>query len=512
MKLFFSTFIIYLAVTSCKPLHNEEKDSGLKAFPKSHPLPYNVLPVTSCDTAPVSDVITMRHPSNNKNIVLRYTNSTIVDYLTPDWENRIQRTDDFFTEKNLNGYDSDELKLTVIDIRNVNGRPHYHYFSNGTTMQTLQNMSATKFMGASFSVHRIRQLSKGRIGADVRYNSRVLASDLDIIGNVSENRYAAAVKTLGGNAHAEFMIENWMLAGYRDPSITGSKVDYFGGSWGARSDFCGESVPFPTKYVTDLTTGEKLNLPEVCPKEVNPKKPYNCASYINCDCRGKYRNWNHLSGLTFAEWMKRIAVNYRDPVTLPKLIDYKVSRYALPSKRARQTATPSLTKRDIEILMYGTTAYSPEEFKRRSLDKSDCGGKLGPTYSDYRGKKRGGMMWDGLRDWPHNAGGVDRLHELFNDRWRMLGKAGSGQVGIQQGEEKKNFKVEAVIGYICLPKIVKKGSPIFPGKELVVHLHFTNKKNRPGYSYTHIHKAAKAVFDQMVPGLNSNGVLREMGQ
>ena len=149
--------------------------------------------------------------------------------------------------------------------------------------------------------------------------------------------------------------------------------------------------------------------------------------------------------------MKRIAVNYRDVDTLPKLVDYEVSRGALASKQARLAAKPSLTKRDLKLLMYGTAAYSEKEFKDRGLTGSDCGGPVGGSFSMKNGQPRGGMMWDGLRDWPHNVGGVKRLDDLFGKRWRTLGKGGSS------GATNK----EAVIGYICLPKIVKKGKLIF---------------------------------------------------
>ena len=466
-----------IALFSCKP-KLETTESDVKAFPKNQPLSFKMEPTITCDTANVSPTVKLNHPVTGKDLTLVYKNSTQADYLRMGWENRIEHTQDFFSDLNLGGYNSDEMKATVIDIRNVNGKPHYHYFSNGTALQTAQNLSSTKFMGASFSVHRLRQLSGGKIGADIRYNTRVFAHDLDMIGKVSDNQTAAAIKTMGGNNHADYMIENYLMGGKRDASITGSPVDYFGGSWGTRSDLC-EGQDFPPKKVKDLTSGEELVLPTD---------------------RGKYRNWNHMSGLTFAEWMKRMAVNYRDPVTLPKMIDYKVARASLPSVEARKNAKPSLTKRDLEILFYGTAAYSKQEFNARDLNGKDCGGKLGPYFTQYGGQPRGGMMWDGLRDWPHNAGGVDRLDKLFGKKWRTLGKGGASPA---DGKE-------SVIGYICLPKIVKNSSVVFPGREMVVQLHFTNK-GREGNNYTHVHNAARSIMEQMVPGLVTGGELGEIG-
>lgn len=467
-----------LVFSNCKSL---KKDSEVRAYPADQPLSFSISPTISCDIAPTSKTIRLNHPVTGKALKLTYKNSNEIDYLKPGWEERITKTSDFFSAINLGGYNSDEMKATVIDIRNVRGRPHYHYFSNGTSMQTVQNLSATKFMGASFSIHRIRQLSDGQIGADIRYNTRVLASDLDVIGKQSDNQYAASVKTIGGNLHAEHMMENWLLAGYRDPSVTGSNIDYFGGSWGARADFCGESQPFPPQRVKDLNSSTELTLPQD---------------------RGSYRNWNHVSGLTFTEWMKRIAINFRDPVTLPKMINYKTSRSKLASYNDRLRAKPSLTKRDIQLLMYGSSAYSKQEFNKRGLNGEDCGGQLGRHFSQHEGKPRGGMMWDGLRDWPQNAGGVKRLDSLFGDRWRTLGKGGSSFADNK----------EAVIGYLCLPKIKKRGKVVFPGRELVVHIYYENKHKRPGNNYTHVHRAAKTIIEQMVPGLVSGGKLKKIGK
>ena len=468
-----------LVLAGCKTLLDDSDKSKTKVFPTDQLLNFTIDPTIKCDTASVGNSVELKHPQTGEPLKLEYKNSDQIDYLNPDWEKRIPMTSDFFSTKNMAGYTPDEMKATVIDIRNVNGKPSYHYFSNGTALQTVQNLSATKFMGASFSVHRLRQQSKGKIGADVRYNSRVLASDFDIIGNKSDNNYAAAVKMIGGSKHADNMLENWMLAGKRDASVSGSGLDTFGGTWGAGSDYC-KGFDYPAKKVKDLVTGEEMEL---------AKQERSSG------------NWTHISGLTFAEWLKRIAVNYRDPQTMPKMIDYNVNRKDLASVEARKKAKPSLTKRDLQLLMYGTAAYSDKEFKDRGLMGSDCGGSLGATYSMHEGTPRGGMMWDGLRDWPHNAGGVDRLNKLFGKKWRTLGKGGSSD----------ESQREAVSGYICLPKIVKKGKVVFPGRELVIHMHFKNR-HRPGHNFTHVHNAAKAVIDQMVPGLVSGGKLHEIGQ
>ena len=469
--------LILLLTFSCKT--SDEKQAETKAFPESQPLNYEIEPTLSCDTAPSEPSITINHPLTGEEYVIEYKNSDQIDYLTRDWESRIPYSKDFFSKENMGGYAPNEMRTTVIDIRNVNGKPSYHYFSNGTAFDTLENLSATKFMAATFSIHKIRQVTKGAEGADIRFNTRVLASDFDVIGKKSDNNYAAGVKLLGGTRHANKMLENWLMTGERNPVVTGSNKDIFNGTWGAGRDYCGDSYSFPAKEIESLTTGKKYKLPE-------QKRDHKDAR-------------THISGLTFAEWLKRIAVNYRDPNTLPKLINYDVNRWLLPSKETRKSAKPSLTKRDFQLLMYGTAAYSDKEFKDRGLTGSDCGGPLGGSFSTFNGYPRGGLMWDGLRDWPHNAGGVKRLDALFGKRWRMLGKGGSSGVSNR----------EAAVGYMCLPKIEKDGKILFPGREMVVYLHFKNRY-RPGVNFTHVHNAAKAIINEMIPGLNGSRGIGEI--
>ena len=135
------------------------------------------------------------------------------------------------------------------------------------------------------------------------------------------------------------------------------------------------------------------------------------------------------------------------------------------------------------------------------MDGLDCKKSPSENYTHHKGQPRGGMMWDGLRDWPQNAGGVERLNQLFGHKWRTLGKAGSSYF----------HKKESAIGYLCLPHITQNGITKFSGRELIIHLHFTNFKNRPGQHYNHVHNAANAVIHQMVPGLVTGDELTEIG-
>ncbi|MCA2960283.1 MAG: hypothetical protein IOD12_08520 [Silvanigrellales bacterium] len=444
------------------------KESARVAAPADQPISFKIKPTTQCSTGDVGAELNMTHPVTGKPLKVVYKSSDDINYLSKGWESRIPITADFFSSKNLGGYDSSEIKVTVIDVRNVNGKPHYHYFSNGTHMETKQNWSATKFMGASYSIHNIRVQTKGAVGADIRYNGRVLASDLDIIGQESNNNYAGTVKSLGGHKNADQMLENWLLAGKRTPVDGNStSLDTFGSNWGPPSEPCGASLP-PTS-VTDLTTGKSTSL--------------------NVD-NTRLSSSNNISGLTFAEWMKRIAVNERDPDTMPKLWDYTKGA---PTAAQARAAKSSLTKRDLEILMYGSAAYSDAEFRSRGLTGSDCARSLGSNYSESGGQPRGGMMWDGLRDWPHNAGGTTTLTKVFGDGWRTLGKGGSGD------------NDESVIGAMCFP-----GTSSFKGRELIVYLHFRNTNGRSAPKYKHMHKVAQAVFDVMIPGLRA-GAPKDMG-
>jgi hypothetical protein len=436
--------------------------------PPDQPFNFTIKPTTMCETADVGSTLTMTHPLTGKPLTVQYKSSDDVDYSTKGWESRIPMTKDFFGAKNLGGYDSSEFKITVIDVRNVNGKPHYHYFSNGTQEQTMQNWSSTKFMGASFGIHNVREQSGGATGADIKLNGRVLASDLDIVGNVSDNNYAGSIKWLGGHKHADMMLENWMRGGKRADVDGSAGLDTFGGAWGPISEPCGGNLP--PSSVVDNVTGKSV------PLSVDSNR---------------ISSGNHISGLSFTEWMKRMAVNERDNNTMPKLWNYMKGA---PTASQIRGLSNSLTKRDLEILFYGTAAYSDKEFTARGLSKGDCGGTLGGNYSQSGGKPRGGMMWDGMRDWPQNAGGSANLTKLFGDRWRTLGKGGSGGTD------------EAAIGWMCFPKTAN-----FAGRELIVYVHYRSNKGRSLPKYSHMHKASAAMFDVMVPGLRS-GAPKEMGK
>lgn len=463
---------LLLPVTSCKTGEELEQDSVTREFPPDSKLSFDVEPTITCDTAPVSKTVTMIKPSTGQPVSLTYKSSDEVDYLSPGWQSRIASSWDFFDEKSL-GYSTNYMHVTLIDIANVNGKPHYHYFSNGMHSKPGQTVSASKFMAASFSVQAVRQRSGGKIGADLRYNSRVLASDLDIIGAHSNNYYANNVKGIGGRRHADRMLKNWLYA---------NSGDTFGGNFGwyangkqvpKNNDYCfDQGYPYPAEKVASLDGNGSLDLSWSSSELSYPE------------------NGNFISGLTFTEWLKRLAVNYRDPVTLPRLVNYDSSSPLSPS--ALRNAPPSLTKRDIQILFYGTGAYSLAEFKERGLTGSDCGGPLGTTNSTFEGKIRGGMMWDGMRDWPSNLGGSAQLTKLFGNKWRTLGKGGS------------SGRREVVTGYICLPKIVKNGQVVFPGKEMVAHIHHPNSPRKySGENWTRIHEVVRKIADVFVPGLRN---------
>lgn len=397
---------------------------------------------------------------------IEYKSSQEVNFLEKGWEDRVPASWDFFTTSDLANQSKSRIFTTVIDVRNVNGMPHYHYFSNGTQLIKSQNWSSTKFMGAASSVHSLRFLSKGQVGADMTYNGRNFASDLDIIGAKSDNQFAAAVKGIGGSRMADELLENWLLAGPRQPGDWPgeAKLDTFGANWGSSTDPCGKELPVRT--VKNFSDGQVVDLPA--------PRPRLSAS-------------NHISALTMAEWMKRIAVNFRDPDLVPKLLDYSKTH----SSSEVRSAAASWTEEDIRILLYGTAALSDNEFKARGLTtKKDCkeGKSRQSWWGAYEGRPRGGMMWDGMRDWPHMAGGSSNLTSLFGKRWRTLGKGGSG--GGQ----------EAAIGWICLPKITNASGQItFPGKELIIFI--KHNGGGPKKAYQYMHAAAGGIFDRLVPGL-----------
>lgn len=215
----------------------------------------------------------------------------------------------------LKGIVPDDVDVTAILIRRVNGVPYYRYLSNGTHDDAFQPWSSTKFMAAAGAGAALRKASGGKVGLTAKATNGAWLGDLvTVIASYREDRYtsnglAHYFLNVAGRAHVMSLVHDWLG---RPASET------YGGNYG---------VPAPTDlgYTFTDAGGAKAT---IAPDD---------QSGIP----------NHLSTHTLAEFMKRL-VAWEDTAT----------------------RLPDLTKPDVETLFYGpaTSAWYPGELGGLAAD------------------------------------------------------------------------------------------------------------------------------------------------
>ncbi len=190
-----------------------------------------------------------------------------------------------------------ELDVTVIDIRRVDGTPHFRYLSNGSHDVTFQPWSTTKFIAAANAGARLRLASNDAVGLTASAGGYALGDlvtaacdySYDPFSSNSIGRY---FHDIGTRARADDLIGALWL---ERPS-----VESFGGNYGESS---------PAIGYTFVDGGESLSL-----------TPDSSGGYVN-----------HLSTFTLAEALKRLVLHRE-----------------VPSQRM-----PGLTWPDVRVLLYG---------------------------------------------------------------------------------------------------------------------------------------------------------------
>ena len=180
----------------------------------------------------------------------------------------------------LVGVVPDELDVTVILIRRVNGVPHLRYLSNGSHFDTYQPWSSTKFLAAANAGARLRLASGGAVGLTATVDQLPLG---DLITSMhtydwnaySSNSIARYFHDVGGRQRANAMIHGAWLG--RPEGET------FGGNYGEPSP----GLP----YTFEEESGATVSIPP----------------------DGTSGPANHLSSFTEAEALKRLVLHREDP-------------------------------------------------------------------------------------------------------------------------------------------------------------------------------------------------------
>jgi|GEM_PF-1986362 len=325
---------------------------------------------------------------------VEYVSSDEIDYGRSDWPEQRQFSWNALSGKL--GVDDNAVDVVVVDIRNVDGVPHYHYFSNGARDDLNQNWSSTKVVAQLAAAHRARVLSNGTIGTssvinDARLGARSWASHAYALHDTSSNASGGLFKHLaglsspaGGGLNATSFVRGWLAR----------PAELFNGYYGYGA--------FDSYYNLRAADG---------------------AGTVLVDTSEVVKTRNLLTPLAMAEFWKRVGVNFRDPALLPgagpdgQTYGYRSYRDSAGSNAYTDGTSwsPSITEGDLLTMFYGS--------------------------ADPNSDVIGGMLRDiGIRSRFASAfGGGDRLDAWTGGRWRVLGKTGSGNGDSAYG------------AYVCLP-------------------------------------------------------------
>jgi hypothetical protein len=205
----------------------------------------------------------------------------------------------------LKGVIPDEVWMTVILVRRVNGVPHYRYLSNGQHDTAHQPWSTTKFLAAANAASRLRIASDYKVGltasvAGIPLGDLVTSVHAYDYNPYSSNALGRYFHDIGGRQRANDLIHDLWLK--RPLSET------FGGNYGEAAPALGytftEEGGASVTVPQDMTTGPA----------------------------------NKLSGLTLAEALRRLVLHREEAAT----------------------RLPGIQWADIETLLYG--AAKPKKY------------------------------------------------------------------------------------------------------------------------------------------------------
>lgn len=250
----------------------------------------------------------------------------------------------------LKGLVPDDLRVTVILVRRVDGVPHYRYLSNGRQFDVVEPWSTTKFMAAANAAARLRIESDYRVGLTGEAGGFPLGDLVTMIHAYDERRFtsnglARYFHDVSGRARAQGLISTWLK---RPPYET------FGGNYGAPV----ADVPL---HVVDARGSVSL------PRDRTPPPP------------------NQLSTFTLAEFLKRLVMHREDASTrLPGIqwADVSTLLYGAQDSALYSKATPQGMEADTAI--YLQQAFDVDAMERRSQGQCRIFSKLG------HGPSRGG--------------------------------------------------------------------------------------------------------------------------
>ncbi len=383
-------------ITACGgPL--EEQESSFLETP-----PQNTEKTVSC---PLSPLPASFKSASFRNQTIRFYNAEEIGYQSADW---------FINGKpwiSWEGFDSSilgypgfpgtsrsfkvsqpvNLRITAVDVRNIEGKLHYHYFSNETANSPMENWSSTKAFVMLQAAHSIRSQTNGSAGllstvsGGSEQKGEWIGTHVNRVARTSHNETANWFKSITGSQGSENFVRNWIGSSATFGGLHSTTIAGLGNRVKARN------------------SGSEMNLPLAMTWKSNGQS-------------------NTLMPIVMAEFWKRLAVNEKDPVTWLKKAPYAgpvLESADRMTKFFNPTSNFGVTVEDLQVLFYGY------------VNSSQNGGlQLGATQHDEIVKAFGGKT---------------RLDQLTLGRWRLFGKTGSG-FSDERGRDEAAFG-----GFLCIP-------------------------------------------------------------
>jgi len=250
----------------------------------------------------------------------------------------------------LVGLVPDDLRVTLVLVRRIDGVPHYRYLSNGRHDDVVQPWSSTKFMAAANAGARLRAASDYRVGLTGSVDGWPLGDLVTMVHAYDEKHFTSNglsryFHDVGGRVRAQGLITNWLGRPTRET---------FGGNYGAPA--AGLGFQFKDGDATVKLARDTATPPE-----------------------------NQLSTFTLAEFLKRLVMHREDAATrLPGIqwADVRTLLYGAQQSRIYGAQDPQGMEADTAI--YLQQAFDVPSMEARSLGKWRVFSKLG------HGQSRGG--------------------------------------------------------------------------------------------------------------------------
>lgn len=442
-------------ITACGDMENTDEGNVTSSLQLSPPAG----PTLSRDyvVCPLQDSAL---PSTWRGRSLDYKSSAEIDYARNDWasDRRLPISWEGYDSSLLGfpGYQGSSrfdsvdvpvnLRMTAVDIRKVDGELRYHYFTNETARNPIENWSSTKSVVMTMAAHKLRQSTGYRYGmrSKVAGTPSWIGDHVNEVARTSDNGTAMWFKSFVGSQGSDHFMRNW-LTGHGSYGLTQS----FGGGHG------------------------------VYPKNLGSRFAYKNESGRSFSINRSW-NWNGQSNtvtpLTMAEFWKRLAVNRQDARTWLKKTDY-TSRYR-NDRSALFTPSQdfSVTDEDLQVILHGY------------VGGNSVGGML-------RGAIQSSQMMTAM-------GGAGRWNRLFGDangqnaRWRFYGKTGSGYNGARGRDE------AAFGGFICIPAD-SRNQVLKEGRLIAFFMNIQSKQGN-NYKYYVRNTVMKNLVNTLIPEINGS--------